>query len=300
VQALAPSLRIGPIRADAASGCTTVMLCINVNKSGNLYNLTYSIEGNLLNMANKSDFFRRVCPTLLVLLVAFSPMLTVNATRASKETAQIANFTSKGPLVQPMKDGEVFIDTMYKNANQLNDYSMVFETTVFKKGSTVHERGNLYFKKPKLMRLEETGDYKKGSVAVLGKDGKVRAHSGGVLKLITVTMDPDDKQLNAANGDAMKGSDFVSLALSLKNKIKQGVKSRVSEKPLGVEGIGQPAYVLEMYYPSDPSLVLKRIYVDPSTYLPVRWDDYDYKNPCASVWRNVKTSIGLGDELFKM
>jgi|GEM_PF-942886 len=38
------------------------------------------------------------------------------------------------------------------------------------------------------MRLEEIGDYKNGSVAVLGKDGKVRAHAGGMIKFVTVTM----------------------------------------------------------------------------------------------------------------
>ncbi len=30
----------------------------------------------------------------------------------------------------------------------------------------------------------------------------------------------------------------------------------------------------------------------------MRWDDYDYKDPCLSTWKDVKTNIGLSDDLF--
>ena len=116
----------------------------------------------------------------------------------------VENFNQAGPMLPAMKDGQALISTMCADAEKLNDYSLVFETIIFKKGESISEKGNLYFKKPKLMRLEETGDYKKGSVAVLGKDGKVRAHAGGLIKFVTLTMDPSDKQLNAANGDRME------------------------------------------------------------------------------------------------
>ncbi|MFX6182587.1 hypothetical protein ABTF56_19925, partial [Acinetobacter baumannii] len=84
---------------------------------------------------------------------------------------------------------------MHKHANQLTDYSLVFEMLVAKKNSVVNERGNLFYKKPGLMRLEETGQYQKGSVAVIGKDGRAKAHLGGMAKFITMSMSADDKQL---------------------------------------------------------------------------------------------------------
>lgn len=209
-------------------------------------------------------------------------------------------FTPHGQLVDEMKDGEAFIHNMHKEADLLQDYTLVFETKTFKKHETVVEGGKLYFKKPKLMRLEETGEFNKGSVAVIGKDGKARAHSGGVTSFLTVTMSPDDKMLNAANGDRMEDSDFVSLATSLKDHLKRGNQSRVTEKPIQVEGFLEPVFVLEVFHPSDPKLVTKRIYVDPKTHLPIRWDDYDYKDPCLSIWKNVKTNVGLSDDLFKL
>ena len=67
-------------------------------------------------------------------------------------------------MLPTMKDGQALVSAMCSDAQKLNDYSLVFETITFKKGETVSEKGNLYFKKPKLMRLEEIGDYKKNQV----------------------------------------------------------------------------------------------------------------------------------------
>lgn len=232
--------------------------------------------------------FVTVCVGSLALLPAWAKQYVVE------------NFNKSGPMLPAMKDGQALISAMCADAQKLNDYSLVFETITFKKGETVSEKGNLYFKKPKLMRLEEIGDYKKGSVAVLGKDGKVRAHAGGLIKFVTLTMDPSDKQLNAANGDRMEDSDFISLSNVLRDRLKQGQLARVSDKPVAAPGVGQPTLVLEIFKASEPKVVLKRVFVDPKTNLPVRWDDYDYIEPCSSTWKNVKTNIGISDNLFKM
>jgi Outer membrane lipoprotein-sorting protein len=213
---------------------------------------------------------------------------------------EVVNFNSAGPLLKNMKEGSALIDTMVQKAEALNDYSLVFETITYKKGETIQEKGKLWFKKPKLMRLEEIGDYQKGSVAVLGKDGKVRAHAGGLIKFVTLTLSPDDKQLDAANGDKMEDSDFISLANILKKRLKQGNLARVSEAPVTAAGVERETLVLELYKADNPKLVLKRIYVDPKSALPVRWDDYDYATPCSSTWTDVKANTNLSDDLFKM
>jgi outer membrane lipoprotein-sorting protein len=210
------------------------------------------------------------------------------------------HFNPDVQMVDRPVDGESFITKMIEEAERLQDYSLVFETKTFKKSSTVVERGNLYFKKPKLMRLEETGEFNKGAVAVIGKDGKARAHSGGLTQFVTVTVSPDNKMLDAANGDRMEDSDFLSLARQLKERLKQGQVSRVNKEPDTIGGISESTFVLEVFHPNNPKLVLKRIYVDPKTKLPIRWDDYDYKYPCLSTWKNVKTNTGLSDDLFKL
>lgn len=244
-------------------------------------------------------FEKLIIVAITVGILASEPVAQA-AAPLSEEELHRQHFNANVQLVERMIDGESLINSMIEEAERLEDYSLVFETRTFKKSSTVIEGGNLYYKKPKLMRLEETGEYNKGSVAVIGKDGKARAHSGGVTQFVTLTLSPDSKMLDAANGDRMEDSDFLSLARNLKERLKQGQASRVNREPVTAGGVNEPTFVLEVFHPNNPKLVLKRIYVDPKTKLPVRWDDYDYKDPCLSTWKNVKKNIGLSDNLFKL
>lgn len=66
------------------------------------------------------------------------------------------------------------------------------------------------------------------------------------------------------------------------------------------ESMNTPTYVLELYHPEDPQQVAKRVFIDPQSYLPVRWEDYDLKHPSSSVWTKVRTNIGLNDNLFTL
>ena len=218
----------------------------------------------------------------------------------SEAAKQNMNFNPQGPLVEQMKDGASFIETMGKEIERLNDYSLLFETKSFKKNSSITDAGKLFFKKPKLMRVEETGEYNKGSIAVITKDGSARAKGGGLTGLVVLTLKPSDKMLDAANGDKMEDSDFASLVRILKERIKSGQSARVSEKPVTGTGVAEASYVLEIFKPSEPKVCLKRVWVHPTSYLPVRWDDYDYKDPCMSTWKSVKSNIGLSDDLFKL
>lgn len=237
---------------------------------------------------------------LAIAAFAFQSCLPVHAGSVQEENSKKMSLALPTAVVPQMKDGSSFIETMLAAAEQLQDYSLEYEITVFKDSSTVKQKGLLEFKKPKLMRTEEIGSYKKGAVVVLGKDGKARGHFGGALKFLTVTMDPDNSALKAANGYPLKDSDFVSLATFLKNWLNQGFKSRVTEQPATVDGLSHVVHIVEMYRPENSQSVLKRIYVNPETHLPVRWDDHDYKDPSISTWNNVRTNIGISDEVFEI
>ncbi len=225
---------------------------------------------------------------------------TAKSAATQTEHAKTSIFTANGPLIEQTVDGADFIEKLHRHTSALKDYSCDFEIVVYKKGETVVEKGVLYFKQPRLMRLEEKGEYKKGAVVVLGPNGKARGHLGGAMKYFTMTLEPDSSWLVASNSYPMKDSDLMSLSSFLKNWLAQGIKSRVTPEPVTIEEIGQPVHVLEMYKSSDPKTVLKRIYIDPQTNLPVRWDDHDYESPSRSKWKNLKTNIGLDDSLFKL
>lgn len=251
----------------------------------------------MLNFSRKS-FVYALSVLILSGFSCASPSFA--AAPVSESARQSMSFNPQGPLVEPMKDGAAFIDIMVEKIERMNDYSLLFETKSFKKGSTLVDAGKLYFKKPKMMRVEETGEYNKGSVAVIQRDGKARARGGGITGLVVLTLKPDDKMLDAANGDKMEDSDFASLARILKERLRSGHSARVSEKPMTVAGVAEPAYVLEIFKPSEPKVCMKRVWVHPNSYLPVRWDDYDYKDPCLSTWKDVRSNVGLSDNLFKL
>ncbi len=252
-------------------------------------------------MAEFFDRPKKLSTLLIGLMASFFPLLPAFAGAPLSESArQSINFNPQGQLSASMKDGAAFIDLMTKEVDKLNDYSLLFETKSFKKKSSVTEAGKLYFKKPKMMRIEETGEFNKGSIAVIQKDGKARAKGGGLTGLLVLTLKPEDKLLDAANGDKMQDSDFASLVRILKERLKAGQEARVTEKPMTVAGVSEPAYILEIFKASEPKLCLKRIWVHPTSYLPVRWDDYDYPDPCLSTWKEVKGNIGLSEDLFKL
>lgn len=247
------------------------------------------------------NFDKQLLCAVSILTIAGSCATPVFAGAPVSEAAKKSmNFNPEGPLVEPTKDGASFIETMGKEVERLNDYSLLFETKSFKKNSSITDAGKLFFKKPKMMRVEETGEYNKGSIAVITKDGSARAKGGGLAGLVVLTLQPSDKMLDAANGDKMEDSDLASLVRILKERLKTGHAARVSEKPVTGTGVPEAAYVLELFKPSEPKVCLKRVWVHPSSYLPIRWDDYDYKDPCMSTWKNVKSNIGLSDDLFKL
>ncbi len=239
---------------------------------------------------------------LLLVVLAGVPSLADNSIVMATPavTRPPANFSAAGPMFAGMTDGSSWIESMYQKAVDLKEYSCQFSITVFKKGSTVKEAGAFYFKQPRQMRSEENGEYHRGAVVVFRKDGTVRVHLGGALKFFTVTLQADDSRLLASNGYPMRESDFVSLVDFLKNWLVIGIKSRVTESPVTVEGVAKPVCVLEMYKPGDPHFVLKRVYLDPVSRLPVRWDDHDYAYPSLSRWKDVKANPGLPDSLFDL
>jgi outer membrane lipoprotein-sorting protein len=103
------------------------------------------------------------------------------------------------------------------------------------------------------------------------------------------------------HGYPMVDSDFLSLASYLKNWLKEGVRSRATKETVAHEGASNKVRVLEMYRDSNPNQVLKRVFVDSDTFLPVEWHDFEGDTlKTKSSWSDVKTNTGLSDDLFKM
>lgn len=223
-------------------------------------------------------------------------MLSTNLNYSGLAFSPINNELAKAAKI----DGSSLIEKMDAKVKSLNNYSFKYRMKVFKNKKTVIEEGNFYYKSPNMFRLEETGPYKKGSVAVLGNSGKVKAHMGGGLKFIVVELSPHSDLLKSANGHPMIESDFKSLTNYLKSYIKQGMKTEATREPILVEGIKEKVFILDIHKSEKSSMLWKRIAVHPTTYTPVAWWDYDQSGHLHSkaIWHHLVANRKLPDDLF--
>lgn len=199
------------------------------------------------------------------------------------------------------QDGFEFLKEMSEAANNLKTYSFQSEQIVFKGNKSIREKVNFYFKKPKLIRAEEVGDYKKGSVAVLQKNGSVRGHLGGLLSKINATVASDSEWVLGANGYPLADSDFYSMSQVMVNFVKDGKKSLVTGSPVKATGQPKPVYIIELYTDTSKKQLMKRAYIDPENLLPVEWFDYkDGKLFAHTIWRNLHINTELNDSLFQL
>lgn len=207
------------------------------------------------------------------------------------------------PFNNDMVDGSGFIDKMIASADSYKNYSFDYSMKVFKDKKTIVEEGVFYFKqKPRMIRLEETGSFKKGSVAILGANGKVKAHMGGSMKMFVVELDPNSNMLRSANGFPMTDSDFSSLSAALKTYLKQGVTSQVTREAFDLKSENDRVFILELRKTKDPSKLWKRVAVSARTHLPVQWWDYDDDGNLWSHanWNDFKPNQQLADSLFNI
>lgn len=215
---------------------------------------------------------------------------------SDKGPAIAANITSMKALQTGRIDGNDFIQAMYKAADSLENYSFQYTMRVYKNKKTVIEKGSFWYKKPGLIRLEEKGPYKKGAVAVLCKNGKVKAHLGGGLSLLVVELDPMSGLLRSANGHPMVQSDFRSLCQALKSYVEKNMKISVSNKPVVIDQSGNAFRILEIY---KTDKLWKRVAVDPDSLMPKQWWDYeDGSLHSYATWDKLVTRANLPDTLF--
>lgn len=252
-------------------------------------------------MLNKNRNLYSLIASMSILFFSADALASNSNSKSTKKQLLTALSVPSQIAVERTVDGTNFIGDMADAAAALKSYSFDYETMVFKGSKVIDQQGNFYFKAPpRMFRVEMTGSYKRGAVAVMGKDGKVRGHLGGALSGFTINIDPSSDMLVGANGYPLMDSDFASMAGVIKKFLAQGCKSKVTEHPVSVEGQTKKVYVLELTRPGATELY-KRAYVDPQSLLPVEWFDYkDGRLFAHTVWTDLKFDVALKDDVFKI
>lgn len=268
--------------------CRKSLLSISVTAMAFSLGLTI---GAALESRAASDTTPNTTSSTSNIKIASRQKLNKSSDSSSLPKAENASFTNAAP----------FIDRMLKAADSYKDYVFEYEMTNYK-GKKLNEKGKFYFKKPRMMRLEEVGSFRKGSIAVMGSGGKIKAKPGGALSFMTVDLAPSSDYLRSANGYPMVDSDLTSLAQALKTFIeKDSCVARVTENTVqSTSNAPSQVYMLEVYHGSNfTGEIYKRVAIDPKSMLPVEWWDYiGGKLSSHSIWNNFKGNVGLADDVF--
>lgn len=193
--------------------------------------------------------------------------------------------------------GGNFVNSLLERYKKLNSYTFEYLMTVYQKNQSETESGKMYFKEPKLMRIEQTSGKRNGSVAVLSNNNKVTAHPGGLFKIVKVTLDKYDDDLKCLNGYNMVESDFLSLAYALKSYINKGMKCLVTLKPHLINDLKTNYFILDVY---NNNVLYKRVLFDSQNFLPIHWLDYNNgKLYCYSKFYNINTTATINDSVFQ-
>ncbi len=248
------------------------------------------------------------CLLLILILVCISlPASAASDSLAANDmtTKETKYVIENGVVIHDnCESGSKLIDKMLGVAAGMDNYSANYRMVVYKDSKAIQEKGTIFFRKPNLFRIEVSSGSKKGSLALLTSDGKVHCHAGGVMKYFQVAVSPNSSLVRAINGYPMVGSDFYSLVQYLKNMIKEGKGSLQTCEPICTPQSHGLNYVLDMFIPENRNakkpVLLKRIFVDPATYLPVFWQDYTQgKLWSESGWSAVRNNLSLPNSLFK-
>lgn len=237
---------------------------------------------------------------IAAILVALFP--AYGQAHADQERANLLGVAS--PVVRDFQTMKMVVDPdilnrCLKASESYNDYSFNYSMTVNKNGKDIIESGTLYFKKPSLLRVEEKTGPHAGAVAVVGKDGKIKGHLGGLLKIFSSTVSSDNSMLRSINGWSMLESDFSSIWRAMQRYAKEGCMTKVSDVPASEPSQNEKVFVLEMIKPN--SQMYKRALLEAKTMLPVEWWDYENGKVFAhSTWTHFQGNRGLSDLTFTL
>lgn len=200
------------------------------------------------------------------------------------------------------KGGELsakaIIGEMQAKYSQMTDYQCILETYETTGEKTTRDTMGLYFKKPKLIRMEIFKGTHKDSEAIY-RDNKVRGHKGGFFGFVWMTLKADEKMAKSIRGNRMDESDWGAIVNTALQYLEKG-----EVKLLGQEKRDdRQTYLMEMA-PKDSeiheSITKERIWVDVENKIPIKYTQYEAKDELvlSKTYRDMEIDVGLKEELF--
>lgn len=210
------------------------------------------------------------------------PLETISAVPSNKVNAQYVDGLRQAAN---FKDYEVACHLFTHKGNSWKDFG----------------QAQLSYKQKDLLRaIIKSSDYRDGSVVVKQADGTIRGRGGGLLRMMTMNIEPDSRTIRLPTGYSLASSDFLSLYDSLKTNLSRGHAASVSKTGLSVKLFKEPVLVLIVGTGAEANFKISEVvYLSTVTKLPVAWATFKDGQPSAIVlFDGLSPNKGLSEDLF--
>lgn len=204
----------------------------------------------------------------------------------------IASLININAIADYQPNTKEILTALHSRLDSLQDYQYQNIYIRNRNGTKTTEGYNYFFKKPNLIRVEVTDGKDKGSLAILTAKGKVRARAGGILGLITVTLEPTDKRLQNEDGFTIADSGLQKIIKEIEARLTSDSSSTVA-----VVNREKKLYQLQI----DRGSFTEKILIDMQAKLPIEWQTTQNGQFYAQIyWNNWRVNGGLLDSLFEL
>ncbi len=203
--------------------------------------------------------------------------------------------------------GQLISDAV-KSYDRVKDYTSFFYKKELVKDTYIEQKNIiLKHRKPSSFYLKWTEGDEEGTEVIYVQgtnDNKLKAHTGGLLKWLTVNLDPGGSTAMKNNRhtvlDAHIGKiiDICDKNYKLAKQLGVGTFELCEEKRIG----GRPAICIKATFPDDKRFYggVNYIYVDKEYKFPVAVEIYGWRNELLEKYEytNIKLNVGLTDKDF--
>lgn len=181
----------------------------------------------------------------------------------------------------------------------VHNYTCNMDVMVYKPDGaeveTLHQVQKFAFKKPTAYHVLQMGPFKEGGELVVTEQGVIRAHAGGLLSFIKVTLDRDSEHLKGITGENIFQSDFGYLIKTMHDLVPTARDLTVHP-----EGTGPDApEILNATVPSTGTRW--RMVVDQRTHMPIELERWNGDVKFYRIfWRDIRINVSIPAGEFEM
>ncbi len=192
---------------------------------------------------------------------------------------------------------EEIVQNVLNTYNKLDTFSSILEVYNKERDKEEYFIFEFYFKKPDNYRFNIIEGRDKGAVIIM-REGRVRIQRPGVLKIIPLTLNPDDPLvLNIKK----KRFDEMSLGYVIQMITQKPIKFIGEEKILGIS-----CFLLEIGLSKDRihNFLSQRFYID-KNFIPIQLEQYEDYNGVKTLthkrtYKNYKINPILANNIFEL